>query len=340
MVDPRFYRTAGPFTVAALARIAGAEVGGAGDVDQEIHDVAALATAGSGEISFLDNSAYLEIFRGTKASACLVVPDMVAEAPAGITLLITDTPYTAYAHVARAFHPDAVGDGGVSPGAQVDPTARIAPDVTIGYGAVIAARAEIGARSEIGAYALIGEGVKIGEECSVGSHVSIRYCIAGDRLRIYAGARIGEDGFGYASDGTGHTKIPQLGRVIIGNDVEIGANSAIDRGSGPDTVINDSCIIDNLVQIGHNVRLGKGCILVSQVGISGSTTICDNVVIGGQGGVAGHLTIGAGARVAAQSGVMSDIAPGAVVMGYPAQNRRAYLREVATLRKLARKKSE
>ena len=172
---------------------------------------------------------------------------------------------------------------------------------------MIAARAEIGARSEIGAYALIGEGVKIGEECSVGSHVSIRYCIAGDRLRIYAGARIGEDGFGYASDGTGHTKIPQLGRVIIGNDVEIGANTTVDRGALDDTIIEQGCKLDNLIQIGHNVHIGAHTVIAACVGIAGSAIIGRHCTIAGGARIKGHINIADNVTITATSVVLKDI---------------------------------
>jgi UDP-3-O-[3-hydroxymyristoyl] glucosamine N-acyltransferase len=159
-------------------------------------------------------------------------------------------------------------------------------------------------------------------------------------VRIFAGARIGEDGFGFAPDPSGHIKVPQLGRVIVGDDVEIGANSTIDRGSGPDTVIGDGCRIDNLVQIGHNVRLGRGCVIVAQTGISGSTVVEDHVFMGGQAGVTGHLRIGAGAQIAAQAGVMQDIAQQTKVGGSPAVPMRQFLRQAATLARLARKRSD
>jgi UDP-3-O-[3-hydroxymyristoyl] glucosamine N-acyltransferase len=199
---------------------------------------------------------------------------------------------------------------------------------------------EIGARCLIGANSVIGQGSVLGDDVRVGPNVSISHALIGARVRLYPGARIGQDGFGFALDPRGYVKVPQLGRVVIENDVEIGANTTIDRGAGPDTVVGAGTMIDNLVQIGHNVRIGRGCVLVSQVGISGSTRLGDYVMIGGQGGLVGHLTIGHGAQIAAQAGIMRDVAPGERVMGSPAVPFREFFRQVAALQKLARKKGD
>lgn len=336
MADPRFFKVAGPFSLAELARIAEAEIA-AGDPDLVITDVAPLATAGPGHISFLDNAAYVDSFKTSQASACIVARKLAAPAPKGMALLAGDNPYRAYALVARAFYPAPAAATATAPSATVDPSARLGEGVAIGAAAVVGANAEIGARSVIEPGAVIGPGVVIGEDCRIGAVASVHYTVMGNRVRIYAGARIGEAGFGYASDRHGHLHIPQLGRVLIGDDVEIGANTTIDRGAGPDTVIGEGCIIDNLVQIAHNVRLGKRCIIVAQVGISGSTTIGDNVVIGGQVGLAGHLKVGDGAQIGAKSGVMRDVEPGAVLLGAPAVPIKEHMRQVATLRRLAAK---
>jgi UDP-3-O-[3-hydroxymyristoyl] glucosamine N-acyltransferase len=200
---------------------------------------------------------------------------------------------------------------------------------------VIGARAEIGAGCRIGAAAVIGEAVVLGPDCRIGPHASLSHTVAGARVYIYPGARIGQEGFGFNPGPHGFVTAPQLGRVILEDDVEVGANSTIDRGSVQDTVIGAGSRLDNLVQIGHNVRLGRCCVIVAQVGISGSTVLEDFVVVAGQAGLTGHLRIGAGARIGAQAGVMADVAAGAEIVGSPAQPVREFFRQVATLKKLA-----
>ncbi len=340
MPDRRFYIASGPFRLDELAGIARAELVPADTAGREMRDVAPLDTAGPDEVSFLDNPRYVGSFRTSKAGACLVEPSRAAAAPAGMALLVTPTPYHAYARVAQAFYPEPEPDGSRSPAAFVDPSARIGEGTVIAPGAVIEAGAEIGRSCVIGPGAYVGSGCTIGDSSRIGPGASVRYSLLGARVRVFAGARLGEDGFGFAPDPAGHVKVPQLGRVVVGDDVEIGANATIDRGAGPDTVIGPGCRIDNLVQIGHNVRLGRGCVIVAQTGISGSTVLEDFVVVGGQGGLTGHLRIGAGARIAAQAGVMRDVAAGETVGGTPAVAQRQWLRQVAALARLAGKRSE
>jgi UDP-3-O-[3-hydroxymyristoyl] glucosamine N-acyltransferase len=337
MADPRFHTVCGPFTLSYLAGIAQAELHPGSDPAKRIVDVAPLDDAGGDHIAFIDNPRYLDAFRRSRAGACIVHPERLAEAPDGMALLVTETPYMAYALVARAFYPEPAAVAGRSNTAQIDPSALVADDVAIGPGAVVGARCQIGARCIIGAGAVIGEGVVLGDDCRIGTCVSLAYCLVGDRVRIAAGARIGEAGFGFATGAAGHVTVPQLGRVVIENDVDIGANTTIDRGSGPDTVIGAGTRIDNLVQIGHNVRIGRGCIIVAQVGISGSTRLEDYVVLGGQAGLSGHLTIGKGAQVSAQAGVMKDVPPGEKMGGSPALPIRQWLRQTSLLTRLDRK---
>jgi UDP-3-O-[3-hydroxymyristoyl] glucosamine N-acyltransferase len=249
-------------------------------------------------------------------------------------------PYKAYALAAQAFYPPPPLRSGMAASAVVDPTARLGADCEIGAHVVIGAGAEIGEASRIDANTVIGGGVVIGAGAQIAANVTISHAVIGARVRILPGARIGQNGFGFAPDPIGHVAVPQLGRVIIGDDVEIGANTTIDRGAGPDTVIGDGTMIDNLVQIGHNVVVGRRCVLVAQVGISGSTKLDDFVMIGGQGGLAGHISVGKGARVAAQSGVMRDIPDGVTVMGYPALPVKEFWRQVATLQQWARKRDK
>jgi UDP-3-O-[3-hydroxymyristoyl] glucosamine N-acyltransferase len=340
MADPRFFEVAGPFSVGRLAEIGGAEPGPGADLARVIEDVAPLETAGPRHLSFLDNRKYVGAFAASRAGACVVKPGLAARAPAGMALLFSDDPYRAYARIAQAFHPVRPPEPGVAPTAVVDPSARLAPSCRVEPGAVVGARAEIGARSLVGPNAVVGPGVVLGEDCVVGAGATLSHCLVGHRVTIYPGVRIGQDGFGFAMGPAGHLKVPQLGRVVIEDDVEIGANTTIDRGAGPDTVIGAGTKIDNLVQIGHNVQVGPGCILVAQVGIAGSSRLGEFVAAGGQVGIAGHLHIGAGARIAAQSGIFRDVEPGATIGGSPAVPITEFWRQCAALQRLARRRAD
>jgi UDP-3-O-[3-hydroxymyristoyl] glucosamine N-acyltransferase len=221
----------------------------------------------------------------------------------------------------------------------IDPSASLGTDCVIEDGVIIGAHVKIGSRCRLQAHAVIRQGVEIGDDCDIGPHVTITHALIGNKVRLHPGACIGRQGFGFAIDpATGFTAVPQLGRVIIENDVEIGANTTIDRGAGPDTVIGQGTRIDNLVQIGHNVKIGKFCVIVAQVGISGSTQIGDFAMLGGQAGIAGHIKIGQGAKIAAQSGIMRDIGAGEEVMGSPAVPIRQSMKQTAMLAKLVSKK--
>jgi len=341
MPDPRFFTLAGPMSVAEIARRTGAEIGGAREAGRLLRDVAPLESATPDDLAFLDNRRYLDDFRATKAGAVLVSPKLAAAAPKGATLLLTAQPYRAYAVAAQAFYPELPPKPGIAPSAVVDPAARLGEGCAVEAHAVIGPGAELGRRCTIGANAVIGAAVVLGDDVRVGANASLSHCVVGARVRIYPGARIGQDGFGFALDPDAPVKVPQLGRVIIGDDVEIGANTTIDRGAGPDTVIGSGTMIDNLVQIGHNVQIGRGCVIVAQVGISGSTRLGDYVMIGGQGGLTGHLTIGDGARIGAQAGVLRDVAPGETVLGSPAMPIKEFHYMTTFLRRLAaRKKSD
>ncbi|HKT19393.1 MAG TPA: UDP-3-O-(3-hydroxymyristoyl)glucosamine N-acyltransferase [Stellaceae bacterium] len=341
MADPRFFTRAGSFSIAEIARRIGAEVAGAGDAGRVLLDVAALEHAGPDDLAFFDNRRYLEAFRNTRAGAIIVSPKLAAEAPAGAALLLTPAPYRAYARAAQAFYPEPPPMPGIAPSAVIDPTAELGEGCAVEANAVIGARARLGRRCLIGANAVIGSAAVLGDDCRIGANASVSHAIIGARVRIYPGARIGQDGFGFAPDREAPVKVPQLGLVVIGDDVEVGANTTIDRGAGPDTMIGSGTMIDNLVQIGHNVQIGRGCVIVAQVGISGSTRLGDFVMIGGQVGMAGHLTIGDGARIGAQAGVMSDIKPGETVLGSPSMPIKEFHYMTAYIRRLAaRKKGE
>ena len=338
MADSRFFQVAGPFRLGELATIAKAELAPNADAQLLLSDVGPLDKAGPGQISFLDNRKYLDAFAMSQAAAAIVSPDLADRAPTGMALLLSKDPYRSYARIAQAFYPRPSLEAWVAPTAWVDPAAKVAPDCRIEPGAYIGAAAEIGAGCHIGANAVIGAGVVLGAHCTVGSNASISHALVGNNVSIYPGVCIGQDGFGFAMGPEGHLKVPQLGRVVIGNNVEIGANTTIDRGAGPDTIIGDGTMIDNLVQIAHNVQMGRGCVIVSQVGISGSTQLGDFVVAAGQVGVTGHLKIGTGARLGAQSGVMRDVAAGDTVGGTPAVPMKEWLRQSALLQRMVKQK--
>jgi UDP-3-O-[3-hydroxymyristoyl] glucosamine N-acyltransferase len=336
MADPSFHHKTSPQTLNDLAALVDAQV--QGDGDMIIDDVAALDTAQSNEISFLDNIKYKDAFTKTKAGAVIVAPKMVEFAPSNTTLIISNNPYKMYALIAQSFYPVKTPPAKIDDAAQVQNSANIAEGCVIEAGAVIGCNVTLAENCWVEANAVIGDNVRIGAGTRIGANASITHAIIGQGSRIYPGARIGQDGFGFAIDPAGHVKVPQLGRVIIGDHVEIGANSCIDRGASSDTIIGDGTWIDNLVQIGHNVQTGKGCVIVAQAGVAGSTTLEDYVVLAAQSGVVGHLTIGTGTRIAGQSGVMHNLPPGSEVMGYPALPIKQFMRQVATLKKLTKPK--
>ncbi len=344
MADPRFFTVQGPFSLKDLAAFISAELilADGHDDARQIDDVASLAQAGATQISFLDNVKYKADFTASSAGACIVAPEMAELAPKGMSLLVTKNPYKAYALIAQKFYPV---DPSMDNQGFVDPSAVIGAGAVLGQGCVIKAGAVIGAGAKLADYvtvepnAVINDNVEVGARSVIGANASLTHCLIGAHVRIYPGARIGQDGFGFAIDPAGHVKVPQLGRVIIEDSVEIGANTTIDRGAGPDTVIGQGTWIDNLVQIGHNVKIGRGCIIIAQTGVAGSTVLEDYAVLAAQVGVAGHLKIGMGARIAAQSGIMRDVEAGAEMMGSPALPIKQYMRQVATMKKFSRGKA-
>ena len=330
--DDRFFTRTGPHPLADVAAAAG---GTAPSSDLLLSGVAPLQTAGPQHVSFLDNRKYAALLAGTQAGAVIVHPDLAGRVPPDTVAIVTPEPYLGWAAVAALFHPQPPATPGIHPAAVVDPAAMVDSSAEISPLAVIGAGAEIGPHCRIGPGAVIGAGVQMGAHCRIGALASVSHAVLGARVYVYPGARIGQEGFGFTPGPAGFVTVPQLGRVLLQDDVEVGANSTIDRGSAQDTVIGAGSRLDNLVQIGHNVRLGRCCIVVSQAGISGSTVLEDFVVVAAQAGLVGHLRIGAKARIGAQSGVMRDVDAGADVLGAPAIPVREFFRTVATLRKLA-----
>lgn len=342
MADPSFFDKAGTFALQELAERTGARIreDQAQGSEKVVKDVAPLSSAGPEELTFLDNRKYRNDFLNSRAGACFVTEEMAKLAPETMICLITPAPYKAYARAAAIFYPFAFPAPHISERANIHPSAKISENCVIEAGACIGEGATLGEGCWVEHGAVIGRNVQIGPGGRIGPNASVTHAIIGKNANIYPGARIGQDGFGFAIDPAGHVKVPQLGRVIIGDNVEIGANTTIDRGAGPDTVIGSGTWIDNLVQIGHNVVIGKGCIIVAQVGISGSTHIGDYVAIGGQVGIAGHLKIGQGAKIGAQSGVMRDIPPGEEQLGSPAFPIKQTMRQISALNRLIQKKKD
>jgi UDP-3-O-[3-hydroxymyristoyl] glucosamine N-acyltransferase len=335
MEHPGFFERSGPYSLSEVAAAAGAEIPAGADPSVMIADVLPLSEAGPTAISFIDNKKYLPQLDTTKAGACLVVPAVASRVPPGTVALLTGQPYHGFARALTLFYPSAmqpmVAAAGAAP---IDPTAHLEQGVLIEPGAVIGREAQIGSGTRIAAGAVIGARVTIGRNCFVGPLATVTHALVGDRVIIHSGVRIGQDGFGFAMGRSGHLKVPQIGRVIIQDDVEIGANTTIDRGALKDTIIGEGTKIDNLVQIGHNVIIGRHCVIVAMCGISGSTELGDFVVMGGQSGTVGHIKIGAGAQVGGASHPVHDVPAGARYFGTPGKPLRQAAREQALIKRL------
>lgn len=305
----------GPYTLGQLARALGAAL--EGDAERVVTGVAPLETAGPAEISFVTEARYLPLARSSRAGAFLVPSDL-RELPG--PLLRTPSPHLALVALLKLFHPAAPLVPGTHPSALVAPGSRVHPDASVGAFAVIQRDAVVGARARIFPFVYVGEGAEIGEDSTVYPQAVIREGVRlGRRVIVHPGAVLGADGFGYAFDGDAHQKIPQVGGVLIEDDVEIGANVTIDRATLGQTVVGRGTKIDNLVQVGHNVEIGEHAILVAQSGISGSCRVGRRVVLGGQVGIADHVRIGDGVMLGAQSGVPGDIRAAGPYLGTPAR---------------------
>ncbi len=343
MAQPTFSKQPPSSTLAELAALTGALLVDPSRGGQQIRGLASLEEAGPMHLAFFDNLKYSDQLASTKAGACLISARFEARLPAHVAVLRAAQPFREFVTIARELHRDTLrplswfGNAGIAPSAVIDPTAHLEDGVIVEPLAVIGPSVEIGAGTVVGAAAVIGANVRIGRDCNVGAHTAIQSALIGNNVLIHPGCSIGQDGFGFVFFGPdGHLKVPQTGRVVIQNDVEVGAGTTIDRGSLRDTVIGEGTKIDNQVQIGHNVTIGRHCLLAAQIGLAGSLTIGDNVALGAKVGVNNHLSVGDGAQVTAMSAVKDDIPANGRWGGHFAKPTRKWFREIVAVERLVR----
>lgn len=346
MSNTRFFAEPNPISLNEIGEILGEPIPHGADGAVLIGNVNTLDDAAKGEATFLDNSKYVDQLPNCSASLIFCKKRYQEKVPTGTIAWTTSTPYHAYSRLAAALYPQAIGstplvatgpnDTAILRG-RVHQTAKLEAGVVVEPNATVGEMAEIGSGTTIAAGAVVGRGVKIGRDCFIGANAAVQHSLIGNRVVLHSGVCIGQDGFGYAMGPGGHLKVPQIGRVIIQDDVEIGANTCIDRGTNRDTIVGEGTKIDNQVQIGHNVTIGRHCVVVGQVGIAGSSTLGDFVVIGGQTAVIGHVTIGDGAQIAGVSAVHGNVPAGARWGGVPAKPVREWFKEVTSLSQLAKR---
>jgi UDP-3-O-[3-hydroxymyristoyl] glucosamine N-acyltransferase len=346
MAQPTFFEQPPASTLAEIAALAKARLVDPSRGGQKVRGLASLDEAGPMHLTFFDNLKYADQLAATKAGACLVSERFEVNIPAHVAVLRASQPFREFVTIARELYRDALrpqswfGNAGIAASAIIDPSAHLEDGVIIDPLAVIGPSAEIGTGTIIGSGAVIGANVRIGRDCNVGARCAIQFALIGNNVLIHPGCSIGQDGYGFVFFGPdGHLKVPQTGRVLIQNDVEIGAGTTIDRGSLRDTVIGEGTKIDNQVQIGHNVTIGRHCLLAAQIGLAGSLTIGDNVALGAKVGINNHLRIGDGAQVTAMSAVKDDIPPGGRWGGFFAKPTKQWFREIVALERLVRDSS-
>ncbi|MEX6507626.1 UDP-3-O-(3-hydroxymyristoyl)glucosamine N-acyltransferase [Jiella sp. M17.18] len=344
MHDTPFFPKGSGLTLTELAEMTSAALGEGVDGSRRVTGISTLGEADASDLSFFDNPRYAGDLAETAAACVLVAPKHLQFVPEGIPRMVVKDPHAAFAAAGRALFPAALSPGpstaerAISAKADIDPSARLEEGVIVEAFAVIGPKAQIGRGTIVAAGSVIGADCRIGRDCRIGAGVTISHALVGNRVILHPGVRIGQDGFGYAPGAAGLEKVVQIGRVVIQDDVEVGANTTIDRGAMRDTVVGEATKIDNQVQIAHNVRIGRHCVIVSQVGISGSVEIGDQVMIGGQTGVNGHVSIGDRAQIAAVSTVAGDVPAGARWGGTPAKPVREWFREMTLLTELAKKR--
>jgi UDP-3-O-[3-hydroxymyristoyl] glucosamine N-acyltransferase len=337
MTDDRFYTRCGPFSLGVLAACAKVELPGGVPGSFLLRGIAPLETAAEDEVSVFCDARHADAFASSHAGAIVTTAKLAAHRHDCGALLIARDPRFAFAAIGLMFHPRSIHAAGISEAAHIHPTATVGEECRIDSGVVIGERVRLGEGCHIATNTVIGDGVEIGPQCVIGSNATVSHALIGTGVRIGAGTVIGGEGFGVVLGPAGLMCSAQVGRVIIGDNVRIGGNCTIDRGALSDTVIGSGTMLDNLIQIAHNVRIGRNCIFAGQSGVAGSAIIGDNVMVGGGVSISDHLTIGANARIAGKSGVAQDVADGTIVGGYPAVPIRQWHRQNFALAKMVRK---
>ena len=341
MAEPVFFSPARAISVGEAAAMIDGILLDPSTASRRIDGLAVAGEGGGGKLVFVDGKRNAAMMTGLSAAAVLCQPEIASLAPPGVAVITTKSPALAFARIGRELFPRATypaavtAETGVSEHAHVAEDALIEDGAIVEHGAVVGPRAEIGRDAVIGPGAIVGPDCRIGRQARIGANASILASLIGDRVVVHPGARIGQDGFRFIPGPSGLEKVPQIGRVIIQADVEIGANTTIDRGGLGDTVIGEGTKIDNQVQVGHNVRIGRHCAIAAHVGISGSVTLGDFVMLGGRVGISDHVAIGDRVQIAAGSGVMHDVPAGQKWAGFPAKLATDFFRETNVIKKLA-----
>ncbi len=340
MTDPMFFVPTRRYSVSEVANLTGSVLRDPADGQIEIAGIASASEGGADKLVYLTGRRSAGLAGMSNAAAVLCNSDLADAIPPGVAVLVSAKPQSAFATIGRLMFPAAAsphaitGETGISSHAHVHPTAQLEEGVVVEPGAVIGQDAAIGSGTIIAPNAIIGRSCQIGRDCYVGPSACIQYSLVGNRVVVHGGAMIGQDGFGFVGGISGPERMPQIGRVIIQDNVEIGANTTVDRGALGDTVIGEGTKIDNLVQVAHNVRIGRGCLIAGHCGLSGSVTLGDGVMLGGRVGIADHVNIGSRVQLAAASGVMDNIPDGERWAGAPAVPMRDFFRQVVAVRTL------